>query len=305
MLSLSSFCDILILCIILQSQTRIGASDNFPYPKHVPFFKVRTDSYSGEIVSIGRLEKLGGVSKYEDLLKPKKKFGIKEVQRTLQCLPSYENDFDANGGISLSNMAPPSANMTELTCAWLETGCTPWLECRKKVDEFKKGNFDKDLKEYTGFYYWMKLYRIINGKLYYDWPWGVERFPDPGANGEIAIFYYILDKIHDIPDSVFFCGTQQTVFPPYFPFPSVTNSPSFKSAEMVFPWPESFGHALSIYKTLAATNFNKVEYERIILNGTVPWYTTLTYSFLLYYGTLLNSCLSVQGQEEGQGRLLC
>ena len=281
-------------------------SDNHPFPKHVPVFKVRVDMNTGETVTTGKLELIGGVPKYDDLLKPKKSFPLQEVTRTLQCLPSYENDFDAHGGISLSNMAPPSANMTELTCAWLETGCTPWLECRKKVEEFKKGNFDKELKKYTGFYYWMKLYRIINGKLFYDWPWGVERFPDPGARGEIAVLYYILDKIHDIPDSVFFCGTQQTVFPPYFPFPSVTNSPSFKSAEMVFPWPESFGHALSVYKTLAAKNFSKIEVERVILNGSVPWYASMTYPFLMNIGRYhFTVCLSVQGQEEGQGRLLC
>mmetsp|Transcript_22708 Transcript_22708/g.32608 ORF Transcript_22708/g.32608 Transcript_22708/m.32608 type:complete len:350 (+) Transcript_22708:737-1786(+) len=223
------------------------STDGISMPKYIQRYKVRIDSYSGKPVTSGRLEIVGGVPAFDNLLKSKLKFRLETLKKTLQC-PLSEPDIDLfRGGIELWDSIKPTSSILESCCALLETKCHPWNRCQQLLPDFKQGKFPTTLNGYTGFFYWVKLFRITDGKLYYDWPWGVERF-DPGNKAVITLLYYILDKVADIPDSAFFIGEQQSVSYRNFPFPSISCSPSFKSPELSLPWPESFKDALENYR---------------------------------------------------------
>jgi hypothetical protein len=96
----------------------------------------------------------------------------------------------------------------------------------------------------------------MNGSLYVDWPWGFNRFNiSYGNGGMITMLYYVLDNVSDMPDSAFFFASQTSFFPHNIPFPSMCESPSFKSSEVAFPWTESFYAALTLYRRMAESKF--------------------------------------------------
>lgn len=167
--------------------------DYFPFPQSIQSYNVRVDSLTGEHVTTGLLELIGGVPKYDELLQNKKRYSLQEIKKTLQCV-SYDFDFDVRGAVSFSRLSPPTRRMTELICAWLETECRPWEQCQKFAQSFKSGQYNKDMLHFTGFGYWIKLYRIINGKFHFDWPWGIERITEPGKYTHT----YVYSIIHHI-----------------------------------------------------------------------------------------------------------
>ena len=67
-----------------------------------------------------------------------------------------------------------------------------------------------------------RMLRIINGELYWDWPWGIERIPKLENMGAIyAPLVMVLERVNDIGDSVFWFGGERPVLPWKFPFPQI------------------------------------------------------------------------------------
>ena len=102
------------------------------YPKSIPYFPVRIDPMShnhNEPVSRGRLE----------LLDKSKKVPLKQFKEVLQCDDSEPALDQYYGTLSLMLLFPPSKESVELMCAWAETRCNDWVQCKAQVDKFKRG----------------------------------------------------------------------------------------------------------------------------------------------------------------------
>jgi hypothetical protein len=49
-------------------------------------------------------------------------------------------------------------------------------DCRDRYDKLLMGTLAYDKKnKNSGSYNYVLMYRVMGGKLYYDWPWGRER----------------------------------------------------------------------------------------------------------------------------------
>lgn len=86
---------------------------------------------------------------------------------------------DNRGSWSMVKMAPPTRESIEVIAAWAETKCEPWINCRKQAQQFKTGAYNRgfdDLDRVWGMFRGAFLVRVINNEVYYDWPWGIERF---------------------------------------------------------------------------------------------------------------------------------
>eukprot|EP01036_Dinobryon_divergens_P027364 gene27365-36129_t len=149
------------------------------------------------------------------------------MRKDLQCAP-HEPELDMDSGIfSFLRLANCSRHSLEAVCARLETGCKPWSRCHIIAASFKDGKYKKDGVVGDVRKFDIQLLRVMNGELYVDWPWGANRF-------------LRTKKVSDLPDSVFLFAEQQAYLPWMIPFPAFCNSPSFKTAELNFPWFESF-----------------------------------------------------------------
>jgi len=110
-------------------------------------------------------------------------------------------------------LVPPTQETVELMCTWAETMCYPWAHCRKQMDLFKQGGYPKELLHMTTVPYQVRLIRIIKGALYFDWPWGENRFESAWILEEYfkPLTSFILSRVKDIPDSVFFAGEESVI----------------------------------------------------------------------------------------------
>jgi hypothetical protein len=94
------------------------------------------------------------------------------------------------------------------------------------------------------------LHRILNGTLFLDWPWGVDRSKQQDHHGDkrIALINMTITRISDIGDSVFFTGREIAAFPANFPVPIPSFSGAQGRSDIAFPWPESIERELELYK---------------------------------------------------------
>jgi hypothetical protein len=202
----------------------LGVDRNW-YPESIPIFPVRKDITTNESVSRGRMHLLHGNHRYP----------LIEYKRILQC-PLHHPDLYAQGGaLSLMKFIPLTAETLMLTAAYIDTGCRLWNGCRKEVLKSLTGYYPPHFNTtlFTGQYSQTKLFRIINGTFYYDWPWGIERldglFDQRSINfkGPIAD---VLKKVSNLPDSVFFAGGEEAVLPSNVPVPHMSSSPTGTSS---------------------------------------------------------------------------
>lgn len=240
------------------------------YPRCVPQYPVRKDFYSNEPVRRGRLNLIGGIDYKrpetqnineeglqinEDGLQAnedgpgsqnlnQKRMTLMEFKRALQCVPQEPGLTKITGQLSLLTLVPMTSMIIELMCTWAENACAPWRHCHNWRERFKskfQNNREANPLEetkYTTAPYQVKLLRVIKGKLYFDWPWGVDRFKN---FPDYQLLQIVLDKVTDIRDSVFFMGEDISYLPWNFPFPAFSNSPrSFKFGDMPWPWPGPF-----------------------------------------------------------------
>jgi hypothetical protein len=148
------------------------------YPNHVPRIPVRKDSVTKQPVSRGRFQRIGGLFEHE--VDPGvQKLTLAEMRRELQC-SSWAADLQGKrGSLSLLEIAPPTKLTVEQVAAWVEskhdaTSSKNWKECHRlrrawlkdPPQEFVHGSWASQIG----------LFRVINGSLFYDWPWGRQRF---------------------------------------------------------------------------------------------------------------------------------
>jgi hypothetical protein len=204
----------------------LGVDRNW-YPESIPIFPVRKDITTNESVSRGRMRLLHGNHRYP----------LIKYRRILQC-PLHQPDLYAQGGaLSLMKFIPLTAETLLLTAAYMETTCKLWNGCRKEVLKSLTGYYNVNFKLIARMrrdtYTPTKLFRIINGTFYYDWPWGIERldglFDQRSINfkGPIAD---VLKKVSNLPDSVFFAGGEGAVLPSNVPVPHMSSSPTGTSS---------------------------------------------------------------------------
>ena len=87
------------------------------YPKSIPIFKVRKDTYSNKPVSRG---KITGIMNVLDLKNSdsKKLLSLQQFRRALQCAPT-EPDLDILGVMSLLKRSRPTKSGLLSACAWV------------------------------------------------------------------------------------------------------------------------------------------------------------------------------------------
>lgn len=231
---------------------------------HVPILQVRQDYYTGEVVSRGRFEILGGFH-HKPVSDGFRKISLDEFKKALQCSPR-ELTFESSGGYQMTKILPLSKGVIELMCTWAESQCQPWIECQKISSKFKDGDYEANINilHYMsdGGQYQIKMFRIMNGKLYMDWPWGMDRFQRPYASVSNSLLF-LTNIIADLPDSVFFMGLERSFLPWNFPFLGFSNSPSLDSADIPFPWWSPVHHEIETYRKAISFYSNQV-YKRDI-----------------------------------------
>lgn len=124
------------------------------FPVAIPLYEVRRDIYTNQTVSRGRLHLINYLtSKHRNGLpfdneeQRKKMVNFVDFQKHLQCA-SPEPELNGNrGSWSLLKMAPPTQQTIEHVCAWAESKCHPWVDCKTLVEKFKKGGFDHNLHD--------------------------------------------------------------------------------------------------------------------------------------------------------------
>ena len=68
-----------------------------------------------------------------------------------------------------------------------------------------------------------------------------------------VLLFHLLDKAFGLPDSVFIMAAEQSFFDWNVPFPALSNSPSFKSADMPWPWVESLRMEMKLHQAVAGS----------------------------------------------------
>ena len=220
--------------------------------KHV---SVRKDQY-GVIVSRGRLELIGGLEDF--MLKPQstlsktsqnkqtKKYKYDEFRKLLQCV-EYEPQFYANGIYHLLKIYPITKDIIELTAAFAEKPCLDghkridWQSCQNTVNLLKnnKRNELNNIQKQTNYELEnVRLMRIINGSLYYDWPFQSEvNWKIDSQYTFLRLILGTLNKISDLPDSVFMSITfDYPLLPSYWPMAFLSQGPTTSNSDIPFPW---------------------------------------------------------------------
>jgi len=278
--------------LFLASCIRIESDDSEPfnpekkhlYPTFIPEYEVRKDLHTNETVSRGRLHLINYSQKNgrfprTDEEQRKKMVSFTDFQRHLQCA-SPEAELDGTrGGWSLLQMAPPTKQSLEQICAWTESKCFPWVTCRKWVESYKAGSYQKHkASDYFdgvwGVFRGPVMLRVINNELYYDWPWGMERFV---VNDEMyaerlsnhyALIEIVLRLVKHIGDSVFFFGGERAFLQWNVPFPTFSFAPSLSYADFPFPWFESYEQEMVLYEKAESKNdFSESFYNQ----SSTPW----------------------------------
>ena len=218
------------------------------FPSSIPHFKVRR--YNDKIVTRGSIQ---------NLWSKKRKYSFKDFSDILQCSPNEPELFEGKGGaLALAKYIPLTNVTIELFCASLESQCElATLECFNEVEYFKKKTQFSNIppKPLNNQFRVVRLLRVINGILYYDWPWGVQRsFFRPKlekpAGVNIGLIDEVVSFISDLPDSVFFVGgegfNRETI---NLPIPLFSFSPSFvESGDLPAPWKTAFTYARKKYE---------------------------------------------------------
>ena len=214
------------------------------FPHHIPHFEIRKNPRTNEFVRRGLIKSLGT-----------KRHTLAEYKQLLEC-PLQEPELYGKGGaLALAQHIPVTIPRLKRGCAWLESNCKMWTEeCLKKVNEYEQGNYPKlhgDKKFLFGEpFVFTRMFRVIKGDIYYDWPWGVERLINTldqnGSEKDVTtharmVLGDVVRSISDLPDSVFFVSQEIQAFPSNVPFPSFSSSPhASTSSDIPMPWKNAY-----------------------------------------------------------------
>jgi hypothetical protein len=123
---------------------------------------------------------------------------------------------------------------------------------------------------------WLGLLRVINDDAYLDWPWGRERLHPGPFQSMTTLLFHVLDRAYGFPNSVFIMGSEYSNFAWNVPFPAFTNSPSFKKADLPWPWLEAFTSELNLHRKVmenvktGPNKFDSSQYHNAFAEQ-IPW----------------------------------
>lgn len=146
--------------------------DSYDYPKQILTYHIRRDHYTNEIVSRGRLERIGGLEHKNAPI------SLSLFKKELQCAIHEPTLNGRRGIIDVLQMIRPTKEILELMCAWIESRCKPWSVCRDVIKQFKNSTpSDLNLmkRDMIMVLAHVNLVRIMKNKVYIDWPWGSKR----------------------------------------------------------------------------------------------------------------------------------
>jgi hypothetical protein len=174
-----------------------------------------------------------------------------------------------------------------------------WQKCHKNIATLRRGDpgnkiYDEVRKDGNDNMinnpYYVRLIRIINGSLYYDWPWNRKQF-DINAKATAIIpnyytkFYVVMNKLSDIKDSVFFNGVEMPYLPYNFPFAALSESPSLKTMDIPVPWIKSIEEENDMYRAAFIDGKGSDVYSRHHSATYDEW--TKRVNKAAFYGTLM------------------
>jgi hypothetical protein len=207
------------------------------YPTAIYAFKPRVDPHSRQPVERGRLEVLGGIH-------AQRKVSLQDFRQLLQCAPSEPGIEGSRAPLSFLRLIPPRRETIELMVVYQQTNCYPWKDCQDLLQQWRSNASSyHNLTSCT-----VPLIRVMNGEIYEDYPF----FPCYSYHTSDINHYYahwmVLNKVADIPDSVFFQGNDTSASEYKFPFAVLSNGPSLKSMDMSYVWVEELFREMKIYE---------------------------------------------------------
>ena len=279
---------------------------NYLFPVHIPHYRMRKDPRTKQSVVSGRSQ----------LLKSDTKYPLLEYKEILQCSEIQPELYGKGGALSLAKKIPLTRETIILVAAYVESKCTLWNDCRNTAKQFLKGDYPlSNIHDKMGGFYASKLFRIINGSYYYDWPWGRHRVDGTRYtdNGRLVI-KHVLKYVSDLKDSVFFYGGEMATLPPGIPVPHFSSSPEgSKSSDIPGLWNAAFIYELRRYEANKYTSvwmereillrgnqsITEIIYERNLNNGNMTDMVELkSWSSRIdkgaFFGTMINSYFAAQ-----------
>lgn len=136
-------------------------------------------------------------------------------------------------------MNRPTKRTVELICMFAETNCKTWKRCHENLVNMTRGQSINELLDKNTPLFIVntptnaRLIRVIQGKLFYDWPWYREKFDELIRPFHYEFTQEVLSYISDIKDSVFLQGDESQFMPQDIPFPSISNSPGLFSMDFI------------------------------------------------------------------------
>ena len=193
---------------------------------------------------------------HDCLFKNRDKVSFDYFKKALQCA-AYEPDIAGQtGSLLLSKKVYFTKYSIEVFAAYVESkfGCENFRQCSFKSELLKKklkkssyeeidvdGRFEVDNRTF--------LIRIINGKMYYDWPFGISRVKSKPDYHAYRLFGAVLELIKDVPDMAFFARDHDfPLFPISFAAPSFSHSPTLRHSDIPLPWIRSVATEVSYHK---------------------------------------------------------
>jgi hypothetical protein len=260
------------------------------YPSYVPFYHQRKDSFSHNPVVTGRFELFDGFPDKPSMKPNFPKISRQKFRELLQCVP-HEHQLTEIGSLNFMKIIPPTKEIVENIAMWCETECQPWSRCQQLKEDYKNGNYpnsvDKMPRMSNGSPYQIKLLRLLNGKLYLDWPWGRDRIRLPYGSITNPLLY-LTQVISDLPDIFFFIGLERSWTPAHFPVPSFSNSPSFMTSDLPFPWYVPMTIQIETYREILQKKNQNFTEESVLASSQfgqeIPW--DLKINKCAYYGAL-------------------
>jgi hypothetical protein len=222
--------------------------DIFP---EITDYPMRRDVYTNEEVSTGRLDLIGGLNTPSDL-------SLKDFRKALQCPTKESHMLQSHGFYENMKSIPMTNDLLLNICAYCETTCKLGPDCRKLVPKFLNGSYPTNLGRILNSPFHARLLRVIGGELYFDWPWGTERFNFEVAekSNMLGVLINVLKKVgHLLGDSAFIVAAEiPTSNGRRIPFPILSESSSMDDGDLVVPWQLEMVREMHLYKKYKSDN---------------------------------------------------
>lgn len=247
----------------------------YEYPVSIPVYPMRIDNYTGLPVQSGLIHHVFEEQKDAKGHSIDKKMTLAEFNKLLQC-PTHQPDLGISGVFEMLKLIPTTADIVEMMCAYSEQDGT-WKDVQNNRKTYKSEGCkylrSKTFGPNNHGNQRFRLHRVTQGQLYADWPFCAERMTMERIDTQyLHPLHFVLTKVTDIGDSVFFMGGQDSYLPWNHPFLHFHPAPSVMTNHVPWPWPEAFKTEFEIYQKLNSEfqgNFSEHNIQHA--TGHKPW----------------------------------